>query len=244
MMLGPIQFVAFQFDSLDRFEGNILEQLEELTPLSAVRILDILFIAKGDDGDIVALEMGDLGGEEGDEILGTIIGSLLGFSFEGDDPELPPGEITEASAIGVSTGDIRRVARDLKPGTAAALLLIEHHWAAGLRDAIFDAGGSMMAQGFLTLEGLAVVGAELTATAEAIAAIEIAEALEAEAVMRSVEALATIEVAEEVRAAVVASTVLGLIEAGFIDRADAPDVVAALLDDSVVERASATKEGS
>lgn len=241
-MLGPIQFVAIEFDTLDRFEGKILEQLEELTPLSSVRILDVLFIAKEDNGDVVALEMGELGGEEGDEILGTIIGSLLGFSFEGDDPELPPGEITEASAIGVSSGDIRRVARDLKPGTAAGLLLIEHNWAAGLRDAIFAAGGSMMAQGFLTLEGLAVVGAELAATAEAIAAIEIAQALEAEAVMRSVEAMATIEVAEEIEAAVVASTLLGLIEAGFIDPADAPDVMAAMLDDSVI--ANATKEGS
>ena len=243
-MLGPIQFVAIEFDTLDRFEGKILERLEELTPLSAVRILDVLFIAKEDNGDVVALEMGELGGEEGDEILGTIIGSLLGFSFEGDDPELPPGEITEASAVGVSTGDIRRVARDLKPGTAAGLLLIEHNWAAGLRDAIFAAGGSMMAQGFLTLEGLAVVGAELAATAEAIAAIELAEALEAEAVMRSVEALATIEVAEEIEAAVVASTLLGLIDAGFIDPADAPDVMAAMLDDSVIAQANATKEGS
>lgn len=240
-MLGPVQLLAFGFETLDQFRGDILDRLEELSPVNAIRILDALFVAKEENGDVIALELGDLGTEEGDELLGEVIGTLLGFSFEGDEPGAPPAEITEASAIGVSVADIRRLARDLEPGTGAGLLLVEHHWAVGLRDAIFDAGGELLLQGFLTLEGLSMVGAELMATAEAIAAVEAADAIEAAATVRAVEALAVIELAEEVEAAVVARTILGLVEAGFIDGADAVEAAAALLGDELLERVPTTE---
>lgn len=229
--------LVFGFDTLDEFRGDILDRLEELAPLNAIRILDALFVAKEDSGDLIALEVGDLGTEEGDELLGMIIGELLGFSFEGE-AEAPPAEITEASAIGVSVADIRRIARDLEPGTGAALLLIEHHWATGLRDAIAEAGGTPLMQGFLTLEGLAMVGAELAATAEAIAAIELADALEAEAVLRSVEALATIELADEIQAAAAAQTVLTLIEAGIVEQAAAEEALAAVVSADILNSVS------
>ena len=240
-MLGSVQFVSFRFDTLDRFHGEILDQLEALMDVPVVRVLDVLFVAKEDNGDLVALELANLGTDDGDEALGTIIGALMGFSFEGE-ADAPPGEITEASAIGVTPDDIRRVGRDLAPGTAAALFLLEHRWAMGLREAIRDAGGTPSVQGFLTLEGLVMVGAELAATAEAIAAIEVADALEAEATIRSLEALAVIE-AEEVEAAVSARAVKGLVDAGFLEAADARDAVAALVADELLERAT-TKEGT
>lgn len=235
-MLGPIQFVAFGFDTLDRFRGQILEELEALTDDPAVRMLDVLFVAKEENGDLIALEGGDLGVEDGDEALGTLVGALMGFSFEGE-AEAPPGEITEASAIGVSVADIRRIGRDLAPGTAAALFLIEHKWATGVRDALRDAGGFPALQGFLTLEGLALIGAELAATANAIDALEIADEVEAEALIRSLEALAAIEMADEVEGAVAARAVRQLVEAGFIEQADAADAVSALVSDDLIHKA-------
>jgi len=241
-MLGPIQFVAFGFDSLDRFNGQILDQLEELTDVPAVRVLDVLFIAKEDNGDLVALEGGELGVEDGDEVLGTLLGALMGFSFEGD-ADAPPGAVTEASAIGVTVADVRRIGRDLAPGTGAALFLLEHRWAVGLRDALRDSGGFPLAQGFLTLEGLVMIGAELAATAEAVAALEVADALEAEALIRSLEAMAAIELADEIEAAVAARAVRGLVEAGFIEQADATDAVAALLPEETIQQAL-SQEGS
>jgi uncharacterized membrane protein len=228
-MLGPVQFVAFEFDTLDKFKGGIIEKLDELTSVAAVRILDILFVAKEQNGDLIALESGELGEEEGDELLGTVIGELMGFSFEGEDPTGAPEGIGAASAIGVTPDDIRRLGSELAPGSAAALLLIEHRWAAGLRDEIRAAGGSLVTQGFLTLEGLMMVGAELTATAEAIDALEVAAALEAEATLRTLQAIETIEVAREIESAVVARTILGLVDAGLIDQGDLVDATDAVL---------------
>ena len=239
MRIGPVQFVAVGFETLDRFRGDIIDELEQLTPLGAVRILDVLFVAKEDNGDLVALEMGDLGEEEGDEVLGTLIGMLLGFSFEGEDGKTQVTvDVTESSAIGVSVADIRRIARDLAPGTGAGLLLVEHRWAAGLRDAILAAGGHLIAQGFLTLDGLALMGAELAATADAIEAIEVADALEAEATLQSIEALATIELAEEAEAALVARTIRTLVDTGFIEKGLADEAVAAVVDAALIDRAT------
>jgi hypothetical protein len=243
-MVGPVQLIAFEFETLDEFRGDILDRLEEIAPLNAVRILDALFVAKEDNGDLIALELGDLGEEEGDEVLGILIGALLGFSFEGQDPDDGAVDVGEASAIGVSVADIRAMASGLAPGTAAGLLLVEHQWAAGLRDAISEAGGSLLLQGFLTQDGLAMVGVELSATAEAIAVVELANALEAEATVRALSALATIELAAEVQAAVVAQTVLGLVEAGFIEKADAEEAATAILGEEVLALVSAQEGNS
>jgi hypothetical protein len=243
-MLGPIQFVAFEFDTLDKFKGGIIEKLDELTSVAAVRILDVLFVAKEQNGDLIALESGELGEEEGDEVLGTMLGELMGFSFEGEDPAAPPEEIGQASAIGVTPKDIRRLGQELAPGSAAALLLIEHRWATGLRDEIQAAGGSLVTQGFLTLEGLLMVGAELTATADAIEAMEVAAALEAEAVLRSLQAIETIELAQEIESAVTARTVLGLVEAGVIDKGDLADAMDAVLEADQQQTNKAAKGSS
>ena len=71
-----------EFDSIDRMRGQVLEAIDELTPLGAARIIDALFVAKDEIGDLVALETGESGEE--DEALGELVGMLLGFSFEGD----------------------------------------------------------------------------------------------------------------------------------------------------------------
>jgi len=240
MTLGPIQLIAIEFDSLDRLQGHILDEIDDLIPLSAVRILDVLFVAKEENGDLVALVIGEMGEEAGDEALGTLIGQLMGFSFEGDEDEgqVPTG-IDDESPIGFGPADIERIGDDLAPGTGAALLLVEHRWAAGVRDAVIEAGGRMVAQGFLTPTGLLLIGAELAATADAIDAIEIAAELEAEANVRALEALATIEIAAEVEAAVVARTILPLVEAGFVEQAAVEHAAAAVVDAALIEQAIA-----
>lgn len=242
MTLGPVQVIAVEFDDTDRLQGQVLEALDELTPLGAARIIDALFVAKEDNGDLIAIEAGDMGEE--DEVLGELVGRLLGFSFDGE-PAADSGVVQggDASLMGVTPADIERIGDDLAPGTGALVMLIEHRWAAGLRDAVASAGGRMVAQGFLTPDGLMLLGAELVAAAEAIDAIETAVELEAIATVRSLEALAAIEVAAEVEAAVAAHVILTLVEAGYIEQAAAEQAAAAVIDAELIQQAVAEGDG-
>jgi hypothetical protein len=50
------------------------------------------------------------------------------------------------------------VLEDIPPDTAAALLLIEHHWAVPLRDAIARANGFRISDGFISPFDLVAIG--------------------------------------------------------------------------------------
>ena len=239
MSLGPVQVIAVAFDSVDRMHGQVLEAIDELTALGGARIIDALLVVKEDNGDLLAVE-GDWGDPD-DEALGMLVGQLLGFSFDGDAVGVDAsGEAAGSSMLGASAADIERIGDELAPGTAALFMLVEHRWASGLRDAVADAGGRVVAQGFLTPDAVLLLGAELVATVEAIDAIETAIELEAEATVRVLAALETIEIAEEVQAAVVASTILTLVEAGYIERAATEQAAAAVINAALVENAAAT----
>lgn len=237
-MPGAVQIVVFDFPSVDDLRVPLLDELEALTPADAVRFIDALVVMKEADGTLVALEASELGPDV-DDLSGLLIGELLGFAIEGD-PADPPSSIDSHGAlIGAGIADVRAVGHSLARGCAALFLLIEHSWAEGLQDAIRSAGGVPRFQGFLTLDALVMIGAEVEAIVEAIVATEAADALTAEALARSVEALATAEVAPEVEAAVAARTISALVDAGILDPADAGDAITAVLDDETLERAAA-----
>src|SRR5215212_7154060 len=166
--IGPVQLLAVGFDRDARFEGRIMEELESLERHETIRILDLLFVGKdAETGDLLAL---DYQGEE----LGAIVGALLGFDFEGEQP----AELSEVEghAFGLSQKEIRGIAASLHPGDSAGFLLIEHVWARDLKLAIRDAGGFPLGEGFLTPEALAEVATELVAMSGAIEELEAEEA--------------------------------------------------------------------
>jgi hypothetical protein len=238
MTLGPVQIIAIEFDSLDGMRGQILGELDDLSPVASVRILDALFVAKDQSGDLLALEAGELGEDELDETLGLLVGQLMGFEIDGDDgSETAETEGADPSPLGMSPADVERIGNDLALGTGALLLLVEHRWATDLRDAVAEAGGRMVAQGFLTPDGVLMLGAELAATAAAIDAVETAMEAEAVATVKALEALATIEIAAEVEAAVVARTIRVLMEAGFIEQAAVDHAAAAVIDAALIDQA-------
>jgi uncharacterized membrane protein len=166
--IGPVQLLAVGFEPDARFEGRIMDELANLERHETIRILDLLFVGKdAETGDLLAL---DYQGEE----LGAIVGALLGFQFEGEQP--PDMSEIEGHAFGLSEREIQKIAASLHPGSSAGFLLIEHVWARDLKRAIRDAGGFPLGEGFLTPETLAAVATELLAMSEALEELETEEA--------------------------------------------------------------------
>jgi uncharacterized membrane protein len=167
--IGPVQLLAIGFPADAEFEGRIMAEIERLEGHENIRVLDLLFIGKdAETGDLLAL---DYQGED----LGAIVGALLGFKFDGEQPD-GTTEGIQGHAFGLSQTQMQEMAASLHPGDSAGFLLVEHVWARDLKSAVRDAGGFPLGDGFLTPEALAAVGTELVATSEAIEELETEEA--------------------------------------------------------------------
>ncbi len=242
MSMGPIQFVAYGFDTIDRFRGQILDELDRLEASGLIRVMDVLFMAKERNGDIVVLELDDEtadGAGDGEIVdAGELLAMLLGLDMEaGEDSSEGAAADTDRTA-GLSQEDIVGLADELEPGTAAGLLLVEHRWAAGFRDAVASAGGTPLLQGFLSPDALIMIGAEALATAEALEAIEAAAAVEGAAVLRSIEALAVVDDVENaVRAVIAAEALQALVDGGIVPTASALDGARVLAEAGLIDEA-------
>ncbi len=238
MTIGPIQLIAFGFEDFEP-TGKILPALKAATASGAIRLIDLQFVGKDAKGNITSMEMSGLSPDEQIE-FGAVIGGLLGAGLGGEEgAEVGALEGALAAAehsYGLTAADVQDIANDLMHGDAAALLMIEHTWAIDFRDAVREAGGMMLGQGFLTPGTLILIGAELQAQAAALAAIEeaaavvaISEAIEEEAVLEAAEAVILSEAIQEeaARRAVEALVMAELIEEAAIE--EASEVVAAAL---------------
>ena len=143
-----------------------------------------------------------------------------------------PGLAPDGAPAGFDPADARALADSLQPATALAFLLVEHHWAAPLFDAIAETGGTLIGEGFLTSETGLVVGAEVAAMEEASEVIAQAQADEAEALLSAVaaraEAAEAVAESEQIQSAAAAAAVRALITAGLVEEAAAHEAVTAL----------------
>lgn len=142
MELGPVQLLVIGFDH-PNFRGEIAQELERLSELGLVRVLDALIIAKDDDGTLTKLELSQLTTAEAQE-LGATVGALIGLGAAGEEGAIAGAEVgAAAGADGHLLDDVDAldVLEEIPPGTTAAVVLIEHQWSIPLRDAINRAGG-------------------------------------------------------------------------------------------------------
>ncbi len=176
MAIGPVQLIALGFDHPD-FRGEIIEELERLRASDTIRVIDALAVYKDADGELEAQHLSNLTAEEAIEV-GTVIGALIGLGIEGEEG-MEVGAIAGAEAAAEGAGllpdaDEWDVIDDIPNDSAAALILIEHHWAVGLRNAIARAGGSRIGDAFIGPEDLIAVGLLAAEDAE-LHALETAE---------------------------------------------------------------------
>ena len=128
--LGPIDYLVVEWPAGKQPSGEGLPLLVDLVDRGIIRVLDIAFVRKEDDGTVVGLDLTEL---EGDPVLTVFEGASSGLL--GDD------DYTEAGAA-------------LEPGCSAALLVYENTWAAPFATALRRSGAQLVANGRIPVNAL------------------------------------------------------------------------------------------
>jgi uncharacterized membrane protein len=138
MVMGPLEYLVVGFEGY-RFTGQILAELRAAQEKGIIRVVDLCVIKKDEQGNVTTQELSDLSGEEASE-LSPLAGNLMGL---------------------LADEDIQQVAEDIPNKSAAGLLLFEHTWAIGLREAIKNAGAVAITGGFVSPDTLQELEQEL-----------------------------------------------------------------------------------
>jgi uncharacterized membrane protein len=173
MAIGPVQLIVIGF-SHPEFHGEIIAELERLHDQGTVRVIDALAVHKDADGEIEIQHLSNLTKDEAIE-LGSKVGALIGLGVEGEEGAVAGAELgAEIAADGVdvfSDEEAWDVLEEIPNDSAAALILLEHHWAVPLRDTIAAAGGFRISDGFIAPLDLVAIGLMSNEEAEALSAI-------------------------------------------------------------------------
>jgi hypothetical protein len=124
--MGPIDYVVLEWPGRQP-KGEAAPLIVDLVDRGIIRILDVAFMVKGEDGTIATLEASDLEGF--DEFDGASSGLL------GED------ELRDAASV-------------LEPGTSAAVLVWENRWAAPVAVALRRSGGQLVSSGRLQIQAV------------------------------------------------------------------------------------------
>src|SRR5207248_4378863 len=154
-------------------------ELERLHENGMVRVIDSIVVYKDADGDLEVEHLSNLSEAEAIE-LGSKIGALIGLGVAGEEGmeagAAAGAEEAAEEGINVFGGDEWDVLEDIPNDSAAALILLEHHWAVPLRDAIARAGGFRVSDGFISPLDLVAIGLLTAEEAEELHAMETAAA--------------------------------------------------------------------
>jgi hypothetical protein len=130
--LGPIDYLVIEFPADRQPDGSALPLLVDLVDRGIIRVLDLAFVGRDDDGSIVGIEIAD-------------------FGLTGDyDIELFAG----ASTGLIGGDDLEEAASALEPGCSAAVLLYENTWAAPFARKLRENGAQLVANGRVPVQAL------------------------------------------------------------------------------------------
>ena len=166
-MYGPMQLVVVTFDN-PNLPMDLRNQLKAVLSHGFVRLLDAVFVSKDQQGDLMVLEGSDLNHEEA-ELLGFMAGAFFGYGAAGTAGIAPGADAglaaSEKGAFGLSEDDLLEIADMIPTGSAAVFVLLEHLWARGLREAVENSEGTVVANGWITPATLVAMGANAAGSA-------------------------------------------------------------------------------
>jgi hypothetical protein len=130
-VLGPIGYLIVEYSG-NKYTGNAFRELLNLVDRGLVRILDLRFVMRADDGSLAVMELSDIDAD---------------------------GEFDFGLFAGVSSGlldesDLKDAANALEPNSAAAVMVYENRWAAPFTQALREAGAGLVAAGFIPQDAL------------------------------------------------------------------------------------------
>ncbi|HET6792857.1 MAG TPA: DUF6325 family protein [Acidimicrobiales bacterium] len=129
--LGPVDYLVVEFPAgQSTFTGELAKEISRLVDADLIRILDLMVLQKGADGDIEAMEIDDL-----DEV---------------DELRVAEAQVAEILAA----EDVADLAEAMEPGTTAGVVVWENKWAAPFASAARRAGGQLVASGRIPIQAI------------------------------------------------------------------------------------------
>ena len=126
LVKGPVQFMAIAFPG-NEFSGEIIPAVAEVIEKGIVRIIDLVFIRKDDDGNVGLVEFEDFTGAVGDEFDPLV--------------DIVTGLIAEE--------DVQIFAEGMEANSSAVAIVFEHLWAAEIGAAVRRSNGTVVADGLI-----------------------------------------------------------------------------------------------
>lgn len=123
MSVGPIEYLVVAFPG-NKFKGEIVPALAELVENETIRILDLVFILKDEEGNVAAAELSEL---------------------DADDEAAAMSDVADIDAALLNEEDIALAAEALEPNSSAGLLVFENVWATKFAEAVRNADGVLVA---------------------------------------------------------------------------------------------------
>jgi hypothetical protein len=129
--LGPVDYLVVEFPTgASNFTGEMAKELLALVDAGTIRVIDVLILAKNEDGSIGAMELSDI-------------------------EELGPLQAVEAElAELLAADDVEHLAAAMEPGSTAGVLIWENLWAAPFASAVRRSGGQLIANGRIPIQAI------------------------------------------------------------------------------------------
>ena len=130
-VMGPVGYLVVEFPG-NKMTGEGLPILVDLVDRGVIRILDLIFVTKDEDGTVSAAELRDFDGD-GELDLAVFDGASSGLLSDDD--------ISDSGSV-------------LEPGSSGAVLVYENRWAAPFTAALRRGGAQLVAAGFIPQDDL------------------------------------------------------------------------------------------